>query len=340
MRWQKWLACEKRDFPSLSRAKRRHSIPSEEGDLLARIAQDYYIVGRSQVEIAERLSISRSYVSRLLSRAREAGIVRITINHPVRSEPALEREIQARFLLQQCMVVSVASDDHDSQLQQAGLAASRYLAGIVRPEHTLAVSWGNGVKAVSEALPPGSAHASHVVQMFGGLTLATHDIGGSDLVGRIAHRLDATFDYLHAPWIVESKALAEALMGQPDVAGVLAKAGAADMALVGIGATGQGSSGLLFNTTYLEAAELDELACSGAVGDIAARSFDVDGRPCRLSFDDRIIGLDLEALQRIPVVVGIATGAHKAPALLAALRGRLINVLVTDRSAALAIVEG
>ncbi|MGH7903353.1 MAG: sugar-binding transcriptional regulator [Candidatus Dormibacteraceae bacterium] len=317
---------------------RGRSMPQEETDLLAQIAEDYYLGGSSQAEIGRRHNISRSYVSRLLNRAREAGIVKISIQRPIRTQPDLEQELAARFGLAACVVVVGAAGAPGESLRLAGLAAAGHLVEAVKPTDTLAVSWGTGIKALSEGLRASRARADHVAQIFGGLRLATHDISGADLVGRIARQLDATFDYLHAPWIVESAALAEALMAQPDVAGVLARAAGAQMAFVGVGATGQGSSGLLFNPTYLRLEELAELRRSNAVGDIAGRCFDARGRPCPLSFDDRIIGLDLAAIREVPIVVGIAAGAHKGAALRAALEGGLINVLVTDRPAALTIM--
>ncbi|MEZ0241634.1 MAG: sugar-binding domain-containing protein, partial [Chloroflexota bacterium] len=96
----------------------------------------------------------------------------------------------------------------------------------------------------------------------------------------------------------------------------------------------RGSSGLLFNRTYLTAAELAEIDEQGAVGDICGRLFDAEGRPCAISAMDRVIGLDLEAMRRLPLVIGIATGREKHRAIRAALQGRLVSALVTDSEAA------
>jgi DNA-binding transcriptional regulator LsrR (DeoR family) len=133
---------------------------------------------------------------------------------------------------------------------------------------------------------------------------------------------------------VESARLARALLEQQDIAAVLRRAAAADVALVGIGATGRGSSALLFNRTYLSPAEIDELPRAGAVGDICGRIFDRDGQPCRVKAMERVIGLDLDAIRQIPLAIGIATGSEKHAAVAAALRGELIHALVTDRDVA------
>jgi DNA-binding transcriptional regulator LsrR (DeoR family) len=317
-----------------ARSRQSRQPDLEDAEVLARIAESYYLRGKRQEEIAAQFNISRSYVSRLLDRARARGIVEISIRHPVRTESLLEDQLRRRFGLKECIVV-VAPDGAVDPLKLAGEAGADYLCRVIEPDHTLGVSWGTGVKSVIEALKCGRARARHVVPLFGGLTLPTNDISGADLGGRLARALGASFQYLHAPWIVESAELAQALKGQPDVAVALRQAASADIAYVGIGSVGTGSSALLFNATYLNRSELRELPETGAVGDICGRLFDAEGKPCPVSFDDRIIGIDLPTLKQIPIVVGIATGAQKARAINAALRGGLVDVLVTDREGVL-----
>ncbi len=321
-----------------SRSPKSGQLRLEDAEVLARIAENYYVLGIRQEEIASQFNISRSYVSRLLDRARNRGIVEISIRHPVRREPFMEEQIRRRFGLRECIVM-VADNGSAEPLKLAGEAAADYLCRVIEPDHTLALSWGTGIKSVIEALQSGRARARHVVQMFGGLTLPTNDISGSDLGGRLARALGASFQYLHAPWLVESADLAHALKSQPDVGEALRQAAAADIAYVGIGAVGTGSSALLFNETYLTQAELRELKKTRAVGDICGRVFDAEGHPCPVGFGGRIIGLDLATLKRIPTVAGVATGAQKGEAIRAALQGGLVDVLVTDRDGAAAALR-
>ena len=68
------------------------------------------------------------------------------------------------------------------------------------------------------------------------------------------------------------------------------------------------------------------------------RFFDADGQPVPSDLDDRTIGITLEELRAVPRVVGIAGGAEKVDAIRAALRGRLVDVLITDAGTAEALV--
>jgi len=69
----------------------------DEVRLMAKIARMYYDQGMRQKEITERLSIHQSTVSRLLQRAREANIVRISVMTPPgvfsEAETALEKRL-------------------------------------------------------------------------------------------------------------------------------------------------------------------------------------------------------------------------------------------------------
>ena len=58
-----------------------------------------------------------------------------------------------------------------------------------------------------------------------------------------------------------------------------------------------------------------------------------------LPLHDRRIGIELSDLKQIPKVVGVAGGMHKAEAILGALRGGYLDVLVTNEIAAIRLLE-
>ena len=76
------------------------------------------------------------------------------------------------------------------------------------------------------------------------------------------------------------------------------------------------------------------------MGDTCCRFFDADGRPIRGVVHDRVIAIELDQLAAIPIVVGVATGIEKAPGVRGAIRGGIIDGLITDASLALALLGG
>jgi DNA-binding transcriptional regulator LsrR (DeoR family) len=109
------------------------------------------------------------------------------------------------------------------------------------------------------------------------------------------------------------------------------------VALVGIG-TLEPSRLLASSRNIFAAGEIDDLLALGAVGDVCLRFFDSTGRPVTSPLMERVVGIQLDQLARVPRSVAVAGGRRKHQAIRAALDGRLINVLITDRHTAEALL--
>lgn len=305
--------------------------------LLYKVAKAYYEDDLTQQQIGQRLGLSRIKVSRLLSRAREDKIVQIAVVAPQSSYADLEREIEARYNLNEAIVVSPTHTEPEALVREIGAAAAECLVRGLQGGEVLTLSWGTTLLSVVDALPAQSWPEIKVVQMLGGLGQPEADVYGADLVHRTALALGAKPRVLAAPGIVASELVCDALIADPQIADTLALAARADLALVGLGCPTPES--VLMRSGILSQNELDELHALGAVGDIALRFFDAWGNPVQHEINNRIIGLTLAQIQRIPRVIGVAGGTDKYEVIHAALRGRLIHVLVTDEENGCRLVE-
>jgi DNA-binding transcriptional regulator LsrR (DeoR family) len=110
-----------------------------------------------------------------------------------------------------------------------------------------------------------------------------------------------------------------------------------DQALVGVGTPTADAT--IVHMGYLNADDARGLRERGVVGDILGQFFDAEGKVVDLPIHDRRIGIDLSDLTRIPKVVGVAGGLHKAGAILGALHGGFLDVLVTNELAAIRLLE-
>lgn len=61
---------------------------------------------------------------------------------------------------------------------------------------------------------------------------------------------------------------------------------------------------------------------------------DRDGNVCPIELNQRVIGITVDKIKAIPNVIAVAGGTEKQDAILAALKGGYINVLVTDEKTA------
>jgi deoxyribonucleoside regulator len=317
----------------LGAARKRIQIPEpRRDDLLAEVATLYYRSRLDQEKIAVIMGVSRSTVSRLLSEALQTGVVEIRIRHALPLEEELQRDLIGRFGLRDAMVLD-SNGRRDDALPRVGQLAARYLNTMLGEGDALAISWGTAVRAVADGLGPRVPRNVEVIQMLGGAGSRDPGVDGTELARRLADSLGGRCRYLNAPLVVDDERVAAALLRQRDVRETLAAAANADLAVVGIGALVPAVSSLL-RAGYLTRRGITEIRRSGAVGDVCGHLFSVDGKLVDAELTRRIVTIDVAALRRIPRVVGVAVGAAKAEAILGALRGGLINILVTDDATA------
>ena len=310
---------------------------SERRKLLFKIAKAYYEDGLTQEQIGKRLDLSRIKVSRLLHQAREEQIVQITVLPPPGSNAELERELAARYGLDEAIVVPTPGQDQAAVARELGPAAADCLVRSLQGHKVLALTWGTTLLSVVDSLPAQNWPEMKVVQMLGGLGQPEAEVYGADLVHRMAQAFGARPRLLPAPGIVATKLVRDALLADPQISSTLALAARADIALVGIGRPTPNS--VVMQAGILTEEEFEQLEARGAVGDIALRFFDANGSPVEHEINDRIIGLDLEQLRGIPRVVGVAGGEEKWGVVHAALRGELLHVLITDEGTATRLLE-
>jgi DNA-binding transcriptional regulator LsrR (DeoR family) len=309
------------------------AMADDRDELLAHIATLYYHQDQSQQQIATQLDLSRSNISRLLKEARERGIVEIFIRHPLRRVPPLEQQLIERFGLREAGVVQSDMSNTSVTIARAAELAARFLDLALEDAHVLGISWGSTIYATVNAFTPRRRHDVEIVQLMGGVGPTEAAIDGPVLAQRLARRLTGRYRYLHAPLIVDTPEIAQALLAQRNVAETLEIARQSDVALVGIGALTPDVSSLL-RAGYLSIAEFTVLAQRGVVGDICARHFDIRGDSITPELDARLVSITLDDVAQIPTVIGVACAPTKARALLGALHGGYLDILVTDSAAA------
>ena len=310
--------------------------------LLASVARMYYERDLRQSEIAERLHLSQATVSRLLKRAEQEQVVRITVSVPTGTYPELEEAIITRYGLQQAIVADCTRCDNEQEvLRNVGIAAAYYVVSTIERGECIGISsWSATLLAMVEAMHqiPREVGAQ-VVQILGGASEAPARRQAVHLTNSLALRTRGEATFLSAPGIVGSEAAREILPNDSYVREAIDLFDEVTLALVGIG-TVEPSPLLASSGNVFSLEELDMLRECGAVGDILNRFFDTRGNPVHTSLENRVIGMSLEQLKQVRRSVGVAGGKRKHKAIRGALLGSLINVLITDRFTAEQLVSG
>ncbi len=303
--------------------------PNLDLELLTRIAAQYYLEDKSQAAIAERFGLSRIKVGRLLKRAQELGIVEIKIHPPTLLSIDLETKLMSRFGLKAVML-ALDQETEEAQRRVVAPIAAGYLARQVRDGATVAIGMGRNVAAVASAISQMPPHDCTFVSAIGGSPEAARMLNSGDICHRLAELFAGRSEILYAPAYAENADVRRSIVQHEDVRRTLNLAASADVALVGIGDAQQDSA--VVQIGCFATPEMNAMRQAGAVGDILGYFFDIHGNGLVPGMRERVIGLSLEQMQRIPFVIGVASENSKALALLGALRTGILNVLVTTIS--------
>jgi DNA-binding transcriptional regulator LsrR (DeoR family) len=313
--------------------------PGDDLRLLYKVSALYYDQGLTQSEIGDRLTLSRSKVSRLIQQAHDRGIVRITIMPPTGLHLDLEHQLERRFQLREAVVVDVPDPISWAGVgRQIGVAAAEYFQRTLRDGDVIGVSWGVMLNAMVEAMHPQQTQNVTVVQILGRLGYHEEDTHSSDLCRRMARLLGAKCVPLPAPCIADTEQVRQAILSDSHVQKVMDLIPRLDTVCVSAHVP-EHTFAIIRDSSAMTQAEIDDLMDRNVAGDIVLHFFDAQGQPIGCQLDRRVIGISLDQLKQVGRVIGVSGGPDKVVSLRAALVGGYITVLITDQYTASALLQ-
>ncbi len=309
--------------------------------LMTKVARMYYEQEMRQSEIAKQLDLSQATISRLFKRARKEGIVRITVNIPQGVYTELEEALTEKFNLKDAIVVDTPrEDDEEVVMRDLGAAAAFYVESIIKKDEIIGISsWSSSLLKMVDAMQqlPRKSNIK-VVQILGGIGNPDAEKHAYRLTDRFARLVNGTAIFLPVPSILGSEASLQVLLDDPYVREAVDTFNDVTMALVGIGAV-EPSNLLAESGNIYSEEEKAILRANGAVGDILLHFYDANGVRVQTFLDDRVASMKLEQIHQVEHAIGVAGGLRKHDAILGALRGQWLNVLITDRFTAEKLVQ-
>ena len=306
-----------------------HRGPSE-AVLMDAVARRHYLRGQSKVEIASALGISRFKVARLLEEAVASGVVRIEIVAPPGLDAELSDRLRRAYHLRYSVVVPSGSETRAA----LGRAAADLLVEVLTSDDVLGLPWSRSVNDVVNLLT--ALPTIPVVQLCGGLVIAGEDGSSSDVVRRAARLAGGPSHVFYAPMLLDDAESASALRKLATVRDALAHVPTVTVAIMGVGGWLPGASTIC---DVVSPETRAQVAAAGVVGDMGGVLFDVEGLPVECELSARIVALTGAQLQAIPHVIGVAHGVEKVEAIDAAIRGGLLDSLVTTAATAEALID-
>lgn len=307
------------------------ALGPSEAVLAAAVARRHLIDGESKVDLATSLGISRFKVARLLDAARESGMVRIEVVSPLGIDTDRSARLRDALGLEHCVVVPGSGAQADPGVSAA---AAALLSEVVTDKDVLGLPWSRSVSRMVDVLE--TLPRIPVVQLSGAMVTPEEDSSSVDVVRRAARIAGGGRHVFYSPLLLDDAASAEVMRRQPPVREALDRVADVTLAVIGLGAWTPGTSTI---HDVLKPADRRAVTRSGAVGEAAGVFFDTDGAVVDTPLTARIVGLTGEQLHGIRHVIGIAHGPDKVEAIAAAVRGDLIDSLVTTADTADALLD-
>lgn len=312
--------------PTLPNAK------SDKDALLSNIALLYYGEGLTQSEIAKRYKLSRVTIVNMLRDCRERGIVEIRVDGQYLAASSLSRDLREKFGLQDVYIAMDGAEDSSPQrsdsLAQVARVAAMAILDIVEPGDRIGVAWGETISAVAKAMPNNVVAGTQVCQLIG--SQESTRVPTSEICAiEVANKLGAQCHTLHAPGILSSTELANALRSEVTIQTQLARLSGLDMTIAAVGHVG--------NDTHMAAAdiasveELEAARSKGATGIICCRYIDATGKEIRTPPHSQIIAASLEDMKAASKRLLVVCGSDRLDATRSAIQGGLVTHLVVDR---------
>lgn len=299
---------------------------SYEEMLMVKTAWYYYIENYTQQKIAELLGISRIRVIRLLEKARQNGIVSFRIRQDNNRRMQVEKELIARFSLNDAFVIPVGDGlERNESLAQA---AAMYIGDRLSDNTFINMGYGDTPSRILNHLARSTEHLINAVSLTGGVSYYLPNTQSSVFNARL--------HLIPSPLILGSPELVEVMLQEESVQRIQKMSRVAKMTVVGIGS--MAANATIIQNGILTKEDFLLLEMQGAVGDILSHFIDKNGNPIQSGVEQRLLSTPLEKLRKMHNVIGVAGGEDKIDAIHAVLTGRYLNVLITDEATAEAVL--
>jgi len=303
-------------------------------------ARMYYYQNMTTQAIAREFQVSRSTISRLISFAKDNGLVNIHITDPTEEPNQLASLIKEHFEISNVHVVPVSALSGEREwLQRVANYAASYLNTRFDSNMTLGVAWGTTLTAISNHLLRKTTHNAQIVQLNGaGNTRSTGIEYASQIIMHFAENYQARAHLFPVPTFFDYPETKQALWREGSIRRILDLQSKADLLLYSIGSVDAGVPSHVYSGGYLTQEDSHDLKRQRVAGDIATVFFREDGSWDDIPINQRCSGPDLDLFQQTHGVC-VVSGLAKIRGLYGALRGRMMSELILDEPTARAFVE-
>ncbi|MGM0168470.1 hypothetical protein IGI39_004225 [Enterococcus sp. AZ135] len=298
-------------------------------DLMLKTALLYYEEEATQSEIAKKLNISRPTVASLLHEAKEKGIVKITIQHNQLRLLKLQENLIEKYGLEN---VKIAAKTQKNMKAAAGDLCAELIEPLLKDIKHLGIGWGSTLFEYVEHAKLLNLKHLKITPLIGGIGLSEVRFHSNHLAFVLSEKYQCDVSYFYAPAIADTLAVKETLLQTELIKEIIDEGKKVDFALLGVSDPIRSST--YKKLKYITNEEAELLTKEKAIGDIGSTIFTADGTPLKKGFSQRLLGIELKDIKKIPRVAIAATGKEKAESVQTLLKMNFITDLIIDEEIA------
>lgn len=305
---------------------------------LIKVAELYYKKKYSQKQISKELSVSVPTISRMLQESLDSGIVQVKIVNIESQTCSLGKKIKEKYGVDEVIILETPNITNDWDLKKLlGKKASELISSLFKPGEKVGIGPGSTISEMVDSVTlEVNIPAIQIIPIMGSWGIHNLNTETNKIVGTIASILRTEYYLLPAPAIVSSESVKMMFLNEPQISVVTELWKKLDIAIFSIGPEIEKS---LFPTLTDNKSIIENVKRLNAVGDIAGRIIDQEGKELDIDYNKRLISISLETLKTIPKRIGIGGGPNKYRSIKAALNAGIVNYLITDYQTCLYILE-
>ncbi|MGG7198507.1 sugar-binding transcriptional regulator [Clostridium butyricum] len=296
--------------------------------LMFKAAWYYYFHNMTQQKISDYLGISRMRVIKLLNKARADGIIQFKMKEDSTNLLKLEEKLAKAYSLKDTFIISSSPSEVDVN-ENVARAAAMYINNRLEDNALINMGYGDTQSRILNNLATMVEKPISIVSLTGGVNFY--------LPNNMSSIFNAKLYLIPSPLLVSSKEIADSINNESSINDILRMAQLASMSVVGIGSMSENATTL--KSGILSKNDLLYLKLKGAIGDVLCHFVDKDGNLVDSTIESRLITTPLDTLKDLKNVIGVAAGDEKVDAIKAVLNGGYIDILITDESTALQLLE-
>lgn len=295
-----------------------------EESLMVKAAWYYYFENMTQQAIADRLSISRMRVIKLLESARQTGVIQFRLRSDGVGVMQQSQALMDKYHLKDVFLIPEISSSETHPNESIARAGAMYIADRLGDDACISVGYGDTLSRTINHLATMVQSPVTCISLTGGVS--------NYLPNTRSNVFNAKLYLMPAPLLASSQEMARLMREESSVSEIVRMTDLSSFTLVGIGALGENAT--VFHSGLLGPTDMFFLKMNHAVGDVLGHFIDKDGNLIHTPIEDRLIATPLERLKEMSNVIGLAAGPEKIEAIRAVLRGGYLDILITDEATA------